>query len=106
MKPADTTRSGRWLDDGVGEGPVPLLAGGVVAHPSYEGRDAGPFGARQPLDPVAVGTDGDHLGAVAGVGAGVEQGLEVGAGAGDQDDEAHARSLGGARRGPGAATRS
>ena len=47
-------------------GPGPILAGGVVAHPADEGRDAGAFGARQPLDAVAVGADGDHLGAVAG----------------------------------------
>ena len=53
-----------------------------------EGRDAGPLGARQALDAVPVGTDGDHAGAVRRIGAGVEQRLEVGAGPGDEDDEA------------------
>ena len=36
---------------------------------------------------VAVGADGDHLGAVRRVLGSVEQGLEVGAGAGDEYDE-------------------
>ena len=57
--------------------------------------------------PVAVGADGDDPGAVRRVGAGVEQGLQVGAGAGDEDDEAegggHARE--GYRRCSAALTR-
>ena len=59
----------------------------MVADALDEGRHARALRAGQPLDAVAVGADRDHLGAVRRVGAGVEQGLQVGAGAGDEDDE-------------------
>ena len=64
-----------------------------------EGRHAGRLGAGQALDAVAVGADGDHRGAVRRVRARVEQRLEVGAGAGDEDDESRRN-----QRAPGQAT--
>lgn len=67
---------------GLGQRPVPLLAGGEVLHPTHEGGQPGALGALQPGDALAVGPDRDDLSAV-GVGTGgdgVEQGLEIGAG--------------------------
>ena len=99
MKPAEHDEVGLVRRDGVGERRVPVLAGRSKSLTCmHEGRDAGALGAGQALDAVAVGADGDHRGAVRRVGAGVEQRLEVGAGAGDEDDEAAgsgARSRGG-----------
>ena len=67
---------------------VPVGAAGIVGHPVHEGLDARSLGPAQPLDVVTVGADGDHLGAVRRVGARVEQRLEVGPRAGDEDDQA------------------
>ena len=51
-----------------------------------------------PSDPLAVGPHGHHLDAVGGVARGVQDGLQQGARAGDEDDEtkggAHPASLG------------
>ncbi len=94
MKPAEHDQVGLEAGHGVGQRAVPVVAVGEVAEPAHERRDAGPLGAGQPLDAVTVGADGDHPGAVRRVGAGVEQGLEVGAGAGDEDDEAGGRGDG------------
>ena len=60
-------------------------------------EDLGPLGAGQRLDVVAVGADGDHAGAVRRVRGRVEQGLEVGAGARDEDDDSRG---GGGRHAP------
>ena len=88
MKPAEHDEVGLVRGDRAAPARGPTPRGLVVLDPEHEGRDAGPLGAGQALDAVAVGADGDHAGAVRRVGAGVEQGLEVGAGAGDEDDEA------------------
>ena len=53
----------------LGERRVPLLTGLVVLDPAHEGGQPGPLGALQARDAVAVGPDGDDLGAVA-LGAG------------------------------------
>ena len=97
MKPASTTRSGA-CPHRRGERGVPVLAGRVVLDPVHEGGHAGALGPGQALDALPVGAHRDHLGAVRRVGAGVEQGLEVGAGAGDEHDEA-GRTGRGLRRG-------
>ena len=88
MKPAETTRSGSC--------PATVSASAR----SHSSRVAWSLTRRtkvgmparsaraSPSIAVAVGPDGDHPGAVRRVGAGVEQGLQVGAGAGDEDDEA------------------
>ena len=73
--------------DGVGQRAVPVLAARELADLLHEGRHAGPLGAGEALDVVAVGADGDHAGAVRRVRARVEKGLEVGAGAGDEHDD-------------------
>jgi hypothetical protein len=52
-----------------------------------ERRHPGALGTGQPLDPVAVRPDGDDLGAVRRVTAGIQQGLQVRPGARDEDDE-------------------
>ena len=88
MKPASTTRSGSCAATASAMRRSQRLAVVVVLDPVHERRDAGPLGPGQALDAVAVGADGDHRGAVRRVGAGVEQRLEVGAGAGDEHDEA------------------
>jgi hypothetical protein len=83
--------------DGLGESRVPGLSALVVLDPADEGGQPGALGAGQALDAVAVGADGHDLGPVgggAGLGDGVEERLQVGAGPGDQDDQALGRGLG------------
>ena len=87
MKPALTTRSGWYATTGLGDRGVPRGPVGVRAHRLDEGRDPGAFGAGEPLDAAAVRPDRDDLGRVAGLGGGVQQRLEQGAGAGDQHDD-------------------
>ena len=62
-----------------------------MTDPLDERRDAGPLSAAQSLDVLAVGADGHHAGAVRRIGTGVEQRLEIGAGARDEHDEACSR---------------
>ena len=83
--------------DLLGQRSVPGVAVGVVTEPLDERGDACTLGAGESLDAVTVGTDRDDRGAVGRVSRRVDQGLEVGAGAGDEDDEASAltsRTLG------------
>ena len=69
------------------EGEVPVGARHVVGHPGDEGRDAGPLGALDAAGAVAVGTDREHPDAGAGLRRGVDQGLQVAARTGHEDDE-------------------
>ncbi|EGJ76923.1 putative phosphoribosylglycinamide formyltransferase [Streptomyces sp. Tu6071] len=76
---------------GPGEREVPGGAVRVVLDPAHEGGDSGGTGPFQARDALAVGTDGDDACPVALRALlldGVEEGLEVAAGAGDEDDEA------------------
>ena len=65
MKPASTTRSGSY-DATVAVSAASQSRGRVVLDPVHEGRDARALRARQPLDVVAVGADGDHAAPYAG----------------------------------------
>ncbi len=72
---------------GGGQRGVPVGALGVVLDPVHEGRQPGALGPLQTGDGVPVRADGDDPRAVGRVGGGVEQCLQVGAGAGDQDHD-------------------
>ena len=74
--------------NGVGQRGVPRRALGVVSRADDQRGDPRLLrpGQRPRLRPV--GADGDDLGTVDGVGAGVEQGLQGAAGAGGEDDQA------------------
>src|SRR5690349_22972502 len=66
------TRSLRdWSSDVCSSDLVPVLPRGVVTDLGDEGRDAGALGAGQALDAVPIGSDGDDLGTVGRVGAGI-----------------------------------
>ena len=73
--------------DRLGQRHVPVGPVVEVGGLDDEGRDAGPLGPGQALDAVAVGADGDDLGAVVRLLRRVDQGLEIGATTRDEDDE-------------------
>ncbi len=73
----------------VGERAVPVRPGAEVLHPQHERLDPGTFGTSEPLDPVTVGPHGDDLRAVRRILGRVDEGLQVRAGAGDQDHHPH-----------------
>ena len=90
--------------DCVGEGRVPARPVRVVGNRDDEGGDSPSLRAVQPGDGRAVGAHRDDLAAEGRVVAGIEDRLEVGAGAGDEDDETHGANL--SRRVSGAAATS
>ena len=74
--------------DRLGELHVPVDPVVELGRLDDEGGDAGPLGAGQALDVVAVGADGDDLGPVVRSRRRcVDQGLQIGATTGDEDDE-------------------
>ena len=71
-----------------GEGGVPVLAGRMRPDRLDERRQPEALGAGHTTGTGPVRTDGHDLRAVRRVGAGLEQRLQVGAPARDEDDEA------------------
>ena len=69
---------------------VPGSPAGVLRCPNNETRYAVALSPLQALDHSPVGAHGDDLHAITGVASGIEKGLQIGAGAGDEDDDAHA----------------
>ena len=88
MKPASTTRSGSCSATARAMVSSHAARSSWSFDPVHERRDAGPLGPGQALDAVAVGADGDDLGAVRRIEAGVEQRLQVGAATGHEHHEA------------------
>ena len=91
MKPASTTSAGEKTPTARGDAGVPGRAVGEVLGSDDGGRDAGGARARETPGVRAVGDharDPERVGRVRG---GVEQGLQQGAGPGDEDDDGAAR---------------
>ena len=90
MKPASTIRSGR------SDRPRSASAWFQASRSAWSRSfttcvgHAGALGAGQPLDAVPVGDDGDDVRRVAVGRGGVQQGLQQGAGTGDEHDDAGA----------------
>jgi len=82
------------LLDAVAEAGPAAYGAEIVAVGADRDGIAGLDRATSAGDAVPVGADGDHLGAVRGVGGGVEQGLQVAARSGDEDDQAGGRGVG------------
>ena len=95
MKPASTSRSTRVIVEPVAERGVARVAIGVVRLGEHRGRDPGRARALEPAGVRAAGGHAHDLDAVAAV-HGVDDRLEVGALARDEDAdaEAHAAAAG------------
>src|SRR5207248_1326615 len=79
------------LRDRVRERGVPVVTGRVVTDLAHEGRDTCLLGAVQRFDVGPIGANRDHGRAVRVVTAGLEDGSEVGARTGYENDEPRAQ---------------
>jgi hypothetical protein len=93
-EPGGDDEVGLVLGDVRGQRRIPVVAGLVRLQLIHEHRHTRRGGPVEPADAVPVGADRDDPGAVLRIRGRVEQGLQVAAGPGDEDDQAGGRGVG------------